>query len=173
MTRFVWNIFPVLFVLSPCYVSSQQISNGTQSPNIHTQDGNVNVKNEVLQLGGNNSQNIFPGPGSTTIIGRHQEIQTKAVREQLGRFLIEGNALANNIRKGPPFPLPEKEATDWYIGVQKYLQANLDSSYGARFVATEPSLPITYGIPKEYESLFVGINQRLSVLRRFLEEMRD
>jgi len=49
----------------------------------------------------------------------------------------------------------------------------LDSSYAARFVSTDPGLPIGYGLPKAYEGLVNGIQSRLVALRRFIEELRD
>ena len=102
-----------------------------------------------------------------------QRYRNRAIREELGRFLSEGDVLLQKTFKGPPLPPPETEANDWFIRARQYLRERLDSSYEARFVSTDPGLPIDHGLPKDYEGLVSGIQRRLVVLRRFIEELRD
>jgi pimeloyl-ACP methyl ester carboxylesterase len=102
-----------------------------------------------------------------------QRFRNRSVREQLAQFVLEGDALRRRVQQGPPTPLPEAEANDWYARTRRYLRNYLDASYEARFVAPDPGLPMSYGLPKEYENLLIGILQRLDVLRRFLDQLRD
>lgn len=102
-----------------------------------------------------------------------QRYRNRAIREELGRFLTEGDGLLQKAFKAPPLPPPETEANDWYNRARQYLLERLDSSYEARFISTDPGLPIGYGLPKDYERLVSGIQRRLVVLRRFIEELRD
>lgn len=102
-----------------------------------------------------------------------QRFQNRAIREQLGRFIIEGHELWLVTAKGPPTPLPKKEANDWAERVRRYLLESLDSSYEARFVAPDPGISFDYGVPKEYENLIGDIRSRLDVLRHFVEDLRD
>jgi hypothetical protein len=102
-----------------------------------------------------------------------QRFRNRGKREELGRFIREGDILLQATLKGPPAPLPEKEANEWFTRARHYLLDNFDSSYEARFVAADPGLPISYGLPKEYEGLIKGILNRLTVLRGFIEDLRD
>lgn len=105
-----------------------------------------------------------------------QRYRNRAIRQELGRFLTEGNGLLQLLHKtakGPPSPPPEAEANDWYNRARQYLHEHLDSSYEARFVSPDPGLPIGHGLPDAYERLVSGIQRRLVALRRFIEELRE
>jgi Alpha/beta hydrolase family len=102
-----------------------------------------------------------------------RRFRNRAIREQLGRFLLEGQKWEDIARKGPPVPLPEAEAQGWFDQTRRYLLQNLDSSYEARFVSPGQGLPYSYRVPKEYESLIRGMSLRLDMLRRFIEELKD
>lgn len=102
-----------------------------------------------------------------------QRYRNRAIREELGRFIKEGDGLVKKAFKGPPLPPPQMEANDWYRRARQFLLERLDSSYEARFVSTDPGLPIGYGLPQDYEGLISGIQRRLIVLRRFIEELKD
>jgi hypothetical protein len=49
-----------------------------------------------------------------------QRFRNRAVREQLGRFLVEGDALLHAVLKGPPAPPPDKEANEWDGQAKRY-----------------------------------------------------
>jgi len=150
-------------------------------PNSTTDLSHILVRNALKDL-------PFPNPPPLTPIEENRELRkqthnlqdrldqryrNRAIREELGRFLNEGEGLRQRIFKEPPLPPPETEANDWYNRARQYLLERLDSSYEARFVSTDPGLPISHGLPKEYERLLGGIERRLVVLRRFIEELRD
>ena len=80
-----------------------------------------------------------------------QRYRNRAIREELGRFIKEGDGLVQKTFKGPPLPPPQMEVNDWYRRARKFLLKRLDSSYEARFVSTDPGLPIGYGLPQDYE----------------------
>ena len=150
-------------------------------PNSTTDLSHIVVKNALKDL-------PFPNPPLLSPLEENRELRkqthnlqdrldqryrNRAIREELGRFMTEGDGLLQKTFKGPPLPPPETEANDWYNRARQYLLEHLDSSYEARFVSTDPGLPIGYGLPKEYEGLISGIQRRLVILRRFIEELRD
>lgn len=102
-----------------------------------------------------------------------QRYRNRAIREELGRFIKEGDGLVQKMFKKPPLPPPEMEANDWYNRGRQHLREHFDSSYEARFISTDPGLPIDHGLPNDYEKLISGIQRRLIVLRRFIEELKD
>ncbi len=103
----------------------------------------------------------------------NRRFRNRGMREQLGRFLLEGQDLENITRKGPPTRIPDAEADDWFNRTRRYLLQNLDSSYEARFVSPGQGLPYSYSVPEEYAKLIRGISLRLDILRRFIEELRE
>lgn len=102
-----------------------------------------------------------------------QRFRHRAIREHLGRFITEGNEILQTVFKGPPVPLPLNEVDDWYKRTIRYLKENLDYSYEARFTAPDRGLSFSYNLPRENENLIGAIKARLTVLRHFIEEMRD
>lgn len=131
----------------------------------------------------------LPSPGSsTTVMNDSEELKRRnayledlvaqrfrrrQIREQLGQLLLQGQSLVSTILKGASTPLPEAEANKWFVDVQRYLAQALDSSYVARFISTRPGNGMTYGLPREYESLYLGLNERMDTLRKFIEELKD
>jgi hypothetical protein len=101
-----------------------------------------------------------------------QRYRNRLIREELGRFLKEGDGLLQTIFSRLPTP-PEKEANLWYARARKYLLDHLDSSYEARFASPDLGPAMDYNLPREHTALVTGIKARLAVLRKFLEELRD
>lgn len=101
-----------------------------------------------------------------------QRYRNRFIREELGRFLKEGDGLLQTIFSRPSTP-PEKEANIWYARARKYLLDHLDSSYEARFTSPDLGPAMDYNLPREHTALVTGIKARLTVIRKFLEELRD
>jgi hypothetical protein len=102
-----------------------------------------------------------------------QRFRKRAIREQLGRFILEGSDLDQITRKRPPAPPPDKEADAWFQNVRRYLREMLDSSYEARFISPESGPSYSHGVPKEYNDLIEGLRIRLAALHKFLDELKD
>ncbi len=99
-----------------------------------------------------------------------QRIRRRAIREQLGRFILEGRDLDQTVRKGPPTPPPETNVNEWFQRVRRYVREILDSSYEARFISPPSSPSYSYGLPKEYNSLIEFLRRRLDALHKFVDE---
>lgn len=153
----------------------------TVKPNSTTDLSHIVVRNALKDL-------PFPNPPPLSPLEENRELRkqthnlqdrldqryrNRAIREELGRYLKEGDGLLKKTFKGPPLPPPEMEANDWYNRARQFLLEHLDSSYEARFVAPDLAPPIGYALPKDYERLVIEIQRRLAVLRRFTEELRD
>ncbi|MEO5864348.1 MAG: hypothetical protein ABIQ79_04850 [Nitrospiraceae bacterium] len=150
-------------------------------PNSTTDLSHIVVRNALKDLPFPNSPPLSPFEENRELRKQTHNLQdrldqryrNRAIREELGRFIKEGDGLVQKTFKGPPLPPPQMEANDWYRRARQFLLERLDSSYEARFVSTDPGLPIGYGLPQDYEGLISGIQRRLIVLRRFIEELKD
>jgi hypothetical protein len=104
------------------------------------------------------------------------------VREQLGKFLKEGEELKNTSLTGHSTTKDYRDEFNLWVGrVSGYLTKNLDSSYADRFNnPPNHSLPNTaivygttrYGVrPPDFAILWRDIDDRTSTLTDFIKEL--
>lgn len=85
------------------------------------------------------------------------------IKENLGQLLVEGKRLQEKASTDPVSAKMQSLYSAWCRKVESYLTENLNSSYVDRFRSVDYS----------FESLFARFNARLTVLSRFLEEIKD
>jgi len=98
----------------------------------------------------------------------------RAVREQLARFLDEGNSLMRRCLTNTQHPAPQKDANAWAARVVSYLgQSGLDASYASRFKNPPPPLPISHDkVPPEHDGLWRGLSSHIAVLTDIIRELQ-
>lgn len=95
-----------------------------------------------------------------------------AIRNQLGRFLDQGQRILYDVEYNNPTAIHEKAA--WEKHVEEYLAKELDDSYAARFrnpvrvLATYPQ-----GMNSRMTPAWTDITERIGVLNTFISELRD
>jgi len=86
----------------------------------------------------------------------------KIIREHLGKLLSEGDGIRNTVCLSPN-PQCEKERTQWEQKVERYLKANLDSSYADRWRSN---------IVKIGGSPWAEMWQEVDILNKFIVELK-
>ena len=107
--------------------------------------------------------------------GIEERNRNRTIREELGRFLPEGEALRRKCLTNVSFPQLKREVAEWERRVEQYLLAHLDSSYAARFNSPPPDRG---AYPAEIQNIEVmglwgRISMQMEVLSRFMEELKD
>ena len=94
-----------------------------------------------------------------------------AVREQLGTFLGQGNALMQKCHNESVAP-PQQEVGVWTMGIDEYLASVLGQSYAARF-RSDAGLPLTATAISSpaHRTLWYAIFFRVARLEQFSEEL--
>jgi len=99
-----------------------------------------------------------------------QRLKKREIREQLGRFLFEGEQLRHGaFEKNSPPP----DLTDWFRRVQSYLRDHLDYSYFARFVSPNRTGSFSYNLPAPNEDFINNIDPYLAALRSIINDFKD
>lgn len=95
-----------------------------------------------------------------------------AIREKLGEFLSTGSDLLVSCQNGTvPVDKTIPLVDAWCAEVCEYLQANLDSSYSARFLnATGPLLIPLGEMSQEHRNLWNWLHDRVETMRTFIQE---
>lgn len=89
--------------------------------------------------------------------------------------MLEGESLKRKCLTQVDKPAPLDEVNDWATRVNNFLIKNLDSSFSARFLSPPTPLPISHGsgVPPTHDGLWGAIDTRVSVLRGFIQDLRD
>ncbi len=98
------------------------------------------------------------------------KMSKKEIREQIGKFLEQGKMLLVAMDKEGLFP--EREIGQWDDEVKEWLNANLDTSYGAAFRNPKTHPPAPTGMRKQIRDTWVAVRFRTDNLREFLEEFK-
>jgi hypothetical protein len=110
--------------------------------------------------------------GWWTLHERHiQEARQTEIRETLGKFIDEGQGLANAILTSPAVPLEKDKITDWTNRAANFLQT-LGPSYVVRFMSNaglESALSMN-GLDQEHQGWWNSIRIRLTRLHEFSAE---
>jgi cell division protein FtsB len=115
---------------------------------------------------------------SAEIAKLRSELDTRAKRkadkEELGRFMEEGQELLTKARE-PSLDPPETETWRWSMEVEVYLRQELDSSYIPRFhsqVELPPQTPLGVSIVSDKQrAVLQDLHTKLSRLHEFIVEL--
>ena len=99
-------------------------------------------------------------------------IEKRRIREALAQYMQQGIALRERCKADDPASNLESEANVWFGEVQKYLITNLDASFLSQFVADRPSAFSPGGVPQKRVPLWLGINNRVEQLNKFIDQQR-
>ena len=100
-----------------------------------------------------------------------REARQNEIRETLGKFINEGQGLANAILRSPAAPLETGKIDDWANRAANFLQT-LGPSYVVRFMSNaglESALSMN-GLDQEHQTWWNGITRRLTRLHEFSAE---
>jgi hypothetical protein len=93
----------------------------------------------------------------------NEKPRRKAVRQQLGKFLLEASSISETTCKTGPTPACVSVQKHWETKVERYLQSNLEPQYEERFRSHMTS----FGIPWE------DIRGDMNELEAFIREIGD
>jgi len=98
------------------------------------------------------------------------EARHKAIREQLGVFIVEGQELVHRCTQ-EHWPVPDKDANSWTSKIEAFLAEKLGPSYVAGF-RNDAGLPLTASSGIEspaHRKLWAAIHSRVARLEQFSE----
>jgi hypothetical protein len=91
----------------------------------------------------------------------------------LANYMQIGQSLRNRCGMDPPESALESDADKWFTDVRSFLNDNLDSSFVAQFSSTKPTLFIPNNVPEKRIPLWHGLNQRVEILDKFIDQLRQ
>ncbi|MBI3664693.1 MAG: hypothetical protein HY236_00450 [Acidobacteria bacterium] len=97
--------------------------------------------------------------------------ERRRIREDLAEYMRRGVALRDRCRTDNPKSKLEEEAQKWFMDVQEYLKRTLDSSFLNQFTMSTPSAFSPGGVPQERVGLWLGINERVQTLSKFIDRL--
>lgn len=99
--------------------------------------------------------------------------QRQELREQLGELFANGVQLRDSLRSSKEdLATLETQANAWFQNVQHVLKNKLGESYRAQFAANRASAFNPGGVPAERVNLWKGLDLRLDVLEKFIDELK-
>ena len=97
----------------------------------------------------------------------------RVIREQLGKFLADGEQFKRTSLEEVGVPPPSKEVNQWAEKVSQYLEKEVSRADAVQFL-NPPMLPFyTFGIPPAHENIVNGMERRLAVLRQITRQMES
>jgi hypothetical protein len=91
----------------------------------------------------------------------------KAIREKLGAFIEEGNALKERCTTSPPI---WDQANEWAARVEKYLDAELGHAYVIRDRDGSGALPLSFSSNSDLQNLCYSLHVRIIRLGEFFQQ---
>ena len=176
---FLYNVFRApYFIYIAEYSRTQQRANDAEAASRAAQGARQNAEERIKalekELSERPANSQSSGAKDAEITRLRSELDERAtnreIREQLGVFLLEGQALLRRAANESQ-PPPNAEAEAWAARTEKYLTSALGAAYVARF-RSSAGLPMTANSieSRAHANLWAGIWVRLARLEQFIHE---
>jgi hypothetical protein len=124
------------------------------------------------------AEDIRKSPINIQIAGQGSEIvrtteERKEISAKLTEYMLSGMKLRERCKTDPPDSPIDQDAQQWFDQAADYIREKLGADFMAQFINPKLAGRINYvGVPEKRQTLFVGIDQRIETISKFLDEVK-